>query len=180
MYHESRQPDESAVSLTEVCASPVAPQSVTRLPSLLPSSPSHNGPPSRLRPSRTLQEAKTHANRIGVPQANDDDSHSNADDDSHPPFTSRASQPFGSSTAASPPPPLERPWAAARALDAAKVHKWWYCCRGRAKKLGIELPEGSYEMSDVGDVEAEEEEEQEERKAREERGEKARRRRVRV
>ncbi|KAF6747381.1 hypothetical protein DFP72DRAFT_1050130 [Ephemerocybe angulata] len=54
-------------------------------------------------------------------------------------------------------------WAAARGLDAAK-------------KLGIEIPEGRYEM-EVGDVEAEEEEE---RKAREAREEKATARRMRV
>ncbi|KAF5340009.1 hypothetical protein D9611_012332 [Ephemerocybe angulata] len=79
-----------------------------------------------------------------------------------------------------PSPASRAAWAAARGLDAEKVHKWWYRCRARAKKMGVEVPEGSYEM-EVGDVEGEEEEE--ERKAREEReekGEKARSRRVKV
>ncbi|KAF6742455.1 hypothetical protein DFP72DRAFT_182635 [Ephemerocybe angulata] len=46
-----------------------------------------------------------------------------------------------------PSPASRAAWAAGRGLDAAKVHKWWYRCRGRAKKLGIEIPEGSYEIS---------------------------------
>ncbi|KAF6756060.1 hypothetical protein DFP72DRAFT_1066885 [Ephemerocybe angulata] len=97
------------------------------------------------------------------------------DEETEPP--SRASAPSGRSTAASPPPPLGlHAWAAARGLDAAKVHKWWYRCRARAKKLGVEIPEGSCEM-DVRDPEAEE---GEERKAREEREEKDKRRTVKV
>ncbi|KAF6743144.1 hypothetical protein DFP72DRAFT_859524 [Ephemerocybe angulata] len=72
-----------------------------------------------------------------------------------------------------PTPASRAAWAAARGLDAEKVHKWWYRCRARARKTGVVIPEGSYEM-EVGDVEAEVEEE---RRAREE---KARRRRVRV
>ncbi|KAF5320620.1 hypothetical protein D9611_013736 [Ephemerocybe angulata] len=76
-----------------------------------------------------------------------------------------------------PTPASRAAWAAARGLDVEKVHKWWYRCRARAKKMGVEIPGGSYEM-DVGDVETEEEAEaEEERKAREE---KDRRRRVKV
>ncbi|KAF6743935.1 hypothetical protein DFP72DRAFT_858192 [Ephemerocybe angulata] len=62
-----------------------------------------------------------------------------------------------------PTPASRAAWAAARGLDAAK-------------KLGLEIPEGSYEM-DVGDPD---EEEEEERKGTEEREEKDRKKRVRV
>ncbi|KAF6756054.1 hypothetical protein DFP72DRAFT_1066879 [Ephemerocybe angulata] len=75
-----------------------------------------------------------------------------------------------------PSPASRAAWAAARGLNAAKVHEWWYRCRAWAKMMGVEIPEGSYEM-DVGDPEAEEEEE---RKAREERAEKVKRRRVKI
>ncbi|KAF6743932.1 hypothetical protein DFP72DRAFT_791550, partial [Ephemerocybe angulata] len=45
-----------------------------------------------------------------------------------------------------PSPASRAAWATARGLDAEKVHKWWYRCRVRAKKMGVEIPEGSYEM----------------------------------
>ncbi|KAF6745831.1 hypothetical protein DFP72DRAFT_1153217 [Ephemerocybe angulata] len=67
-----------------------------------------------------------------------------------------------------PTPASRAAWAAARSLYPEKVHKWWYRCRARAKKMEIEIPEGSYEM-EVGDVEAEEEEERMAREEREER-----------
>ncbi|KAF5319829.1 hypothetical protein D9611_012836 [Ephemerocybe angulata] len=64
-----------------------------------------------------------------------------------------------------PSPASRAAWAAARGLDVEKVHKWWYRCRARAKKMGIEIPEGSYEM-EVGDVEAEVERKEKDKRGR--------------
>lgn len=42
-----------------------------------------------------------------------------------------------------------RRWAMARNLDAAKFNNWWYRRKMLAKKAGIKIPDGTYEL-DVG------------------------------